>query len=105
MQVYNFDIINPSLVVYYYRHPVQTTIVLHPFMLLLLIQYSAIAIIILSSLHYFSESGESDGEEEVCEVVEGGEVVDYVYSDSEDGCGPTLPTSYEDEEDFDSLLF
>ena len=41
----------------------------------------------------------------VGELVEGGEVVDYVYSDSEEAGGPSLPATYEDEEDFDSLLF
>ena len=52
-----------------------------------------------------SDEEESDGEDEVSELVEGGEVVDYVYSDSEEGAGPALPDSYVDEEDFDSLLF
>ena len=52
-----------------------------------------------------SDEEESDGEDDVGELVEGGEVVDYVYSDSEEGAGPALPDSYEDEEDFDSLLF
>lgn len=52
-----------------------------------------------------SDADDSGGEDEVCEEVEGGEVVDYVYSDSEEGGGPALPSSYEDEEDFDSLLF
>ena len=51
------------------------------------------------------EEESSGGEEDVNELVEGGEVVDYVYSDSEDAVGPALPSSYEDEEDFDSLLF
>lgn len=51
------------------------------------------------------EEESSGGEEDVCELVEGGEVVDYVYSDSEDIVGPALPASYKDEEDFDSLLF
>lgn len=48
---------------------------------------------------------ESDGEDGESEVVEGGEVVDYVYSDSEEGEDSALPDSYDDEEDFDSLLF
>ena len=55
-----------------------------------------------------SDDGESDAEEEngvVVELEEGGEAVDYVYSDSEEARGPSLPASYEDEEDFDSLLF
>ena len=55
-----------------------------------------------------SDDGESDTEDEsgvVVELEEGGEAVDYVYSDSEEAGGPSLPASYEDEEDFDSLLF
>ena len=54
-----------------------------------------------------SDDGESDVEEcgTVVELEEGGEAVDYVYSDSEEAGGPSLPASYEDEEDFDSLLF
>lgn len=54
-----------------------------------------------------SDDGESDAEESgvVVELEEGGEAVDYVYSDSEEAGGPSLPASYEDEEDFDSLLF
>ena len=54
-----------------------------------------------------SDDGESDTEESgvVVELEEGGEAVDYVYSDSEEAGGPSLPASYEDEEDFDSLLF
>ena len=41
----------------------------------------------------------------VSELEEGGEIVDFVYSDSEEAGGPPLPSNYEDEEDFDSLLF
>lgn len=55
-----------------------------------------------------SDDGESDTEDEsgvVVELEEGGEAVDYVYSDSEEAGDPSLPASYEDEEDFDSLLF
>ena len=56
-----------------------------------------------------SDDAESDVEETgsggVVELEEGGEAVDYVYSDSEEAGGPSLPANYEDEEDFDSLLF
>ena len=55
-----------------------------------------------------SDDDESDVEEgggTVVELEEGGEAVDYVYSDSEEAGGPSLPASYDDEDDFDSLLF
>ena len=52
-----------------------------------------------------SDDADSSEEDEAGELVEGGEAVDYVYSDNEEEGGPALPTTYDDEEDFDSLLF